>query len=117
MRKTKDKGLKLTSLSSSILFLVAIIGGVLEAGSFWGGLAGLLFWFISSITVLLGFIPFIGPILYYYAASFEGSLITGLFGLNMPLTIGIILWVNTILAMLLCFLSSLLVIIALKGRK
>jgi len=30
MEKTKDKRLKLTSLSSSILFLVAIIGGVIE---------------------------------------------------------------------------------------
>jgi len=115
MKKTKDKKFKLTSLSSSILFLVAIIGGIIETGSFWGGLAGLLFWFVSSITILLGFIPFIGPILYYYAASFEGSLILTLFGLSMPLTLSIILWVNTILAIFLCILSSLIVIIALKG--
>ncbi len=115
MRKKKDKKLKITSLSSSILLLVAVIAGCIETGSFWGGLAGLLFWFVSSITVLLGLIPFIGPILFYFAAGFEGNLIAGLFGLSMSLTLSIVLWVNMILAIFLCILSTLLVIIALKG--
>ena len=110
----EDKKTSHMSILSLLLFIISLIAGYLEAGG-WGIVGGLLFWFFSSLAVLLGLIPFLGPVIYYFAASWLSGAISGLLGISIPITVTVILWCNMILAVLFCIIMTLALIVAMRG--
>ena len=112
--ENKSKKTSHISLFSALLFFIALIAGYLEAGG-WGIVGGLLFWALSSLVTLFGLIPFLGPIIYYFVANWLAGAISGLLGVSIPITIGIVLWCNMILAVIMCLIITLALIISMRG--
>lgn len=87
---------------SVIVAIIAIVLGILESGHWVGGVVAFAVVFLCLIACLIGLIPIIGPLIYFFILNPTiVNWITSFYpNLNLPLTLGIILILTTCLSVL-----------------
>lgn len=111
----KNKTIRVGTILSLVLGLIAFIIGIFEGGL--GGLIIIPFFFIGLLGSALGVIPFIGPVLYYLGVGWLFDAILKAANLNMPISTGIIFYSNLVFSALYCFVTSSLLVVFLALRK
>jgi len=112
----KTKTIRIGSTLSLLLGIIAFLIAIFEVG--WGCLLIIPLYILGLLGSVLGIVPFIGPVLYYFGVDWLFNSITGSLGLEMPISTGIIFYSNLVFSIIYCFVTTSLLIIALAlGRK
>lgn len=98
---------------SVIVAIIAIVLGVLEFGQGIGGVVAFAVAFLCLIACLVGLIPLAGPFIYFFILNPAiVNWVTSWYpGLNLPLTLTIILILTTWLSVLYTFVGIIAVLI------
>lgn len=107
--------IKLGATISFILGILAFLIAIFEAG-IWCLLVIPLY-ILAILGSVLGLIPFIGPVLYYFGIGWLFNVILNSVGVSMPISSGIIFYSNLIFSIIYCFLISSLLVLWLIFQK
>lgn len=112
-RKPK-KTIKVGGALSLILGLLAFIVAIFLSG--WLCLLIIPLYFIGLLGSVLGAIPFVGPVFYYFGVGWLFNTITATTGLD-PISSGILFYSNLVFSIVYCFVTSSLLVIWLALRR
>lgn len=102
-------------LLSLFIGVIAFIISIFEAG--WVCELTISMYLIASLGSLLGFVPFIGPILYYFGVGRVFNLALENLELHMPISTTIIFYGLLEFSIIFCFLTTSILVLSLFSRK
>jgi len=95
--------------------IAALMAGILEAGV--GGLLTIPLVLIALFGSLLGLVPFIGPLLYYYAIGYLFGIIQEGAHVSMPIASLIIFYTHFVFSIVYFFITSTVTILYLLAKR
>lgn len=113
--KEKTKKYHVGTIITLLVFIASFVTGLVEAG-----LAGFLtipLFIFALLGSMLGIIPFVGPVLYYFGLGWLFDIILKSTNVSMPVASGIIFYAYLLYAILYCLVSSLVLVVLLVYRR
>jgi len=110
----KSKTIRVGSTLSLVLGIIAFLVAIPLSG--WLCLLIIPLYFLSLIGSILGIVPFVGPLLYYFGIGWIFNIITTSTGLD-PISSGILFYSNLAFSILYCFVTSSLLVLWIAFRR